>query len=61
MCQAMASPSRSGSVARNILEEDSAASYISLICFFEVFETSHSNEKSFSGSTDPFFEGKSRT
>ena len=55
MCQAMASPSLSGSVARNILEEDSAASYISLICFFDVFETSHSNEKSFSGKKKKMF------
>ena len=61
ICQAIASPSLSGSVARKIFEEDSAASYISLICFFDVFETSHSNEKSFSGSTDPFFDGRSLT
>ena len=53
----MASPSRSGSVARKIFEEVSAASYISLICFLDVFETSHSKEKLFSGSTEPFFDG----
>ena len=57
--EAIASPSRSGSVASIILDESFAASVISLRYFFEKLSTSHSILKSWSGSTEPFFEGKS--
>ena len=41
-CHAIASPSRSGSVARIIFEESFAASVISFKYFFEKLSTSHS-------------------
>ena len=58
-CQAIASPSLSGSVANMIFDEILAASVISLRYFLEKLSTSHSILKSFSGSTEPFFEGRS--
>ena len=45
-CQAIASPSRSGSVANIILDESLAASVISFKYFFEKLSTSHSILKS---------------
>ena len=58
-CQAIASPSRSGSVANIILDESFTASVISLRYFFEKLSISHYILKSWSGSTEPFLEGKS--
>ena len=60
-CQAMASPSLSGSVARIIFSQSSAASAISLICFLEAVSISQTILKLFSVSTDPFFDGRSLT
>ena len=60
-CQAMASPSRSGSVAKIILSLFFAASAISFMCFFDVVSISHSMLKLFSVSTEPFLEGRSLT
>ena len=59
-CHAIASPSRSGSVAKIILEESLAASVISFKYFLEKLSTSQSILKLSSGSTEPFFEGRSR-
>ena len=56
---AIASPSRSGSVAKIILEESFAASVISFKYFLEKLSTSHSILKLSSGLTEPFLEGKS--
>ncbi len=61
MCQEMASPSRSGSVARINLSAPLTASVISFMIFWDLASTSQCISKSLSGSTDPFFEGKSRT
>ena len=58
-CQAIASPSLSGSVANIIFIESFAISAISLRCFFEKLSTSQIILNLFSGSTDPFFEGRS--
>ena len=46
-------------LANIILDESFAASVISLRYFFEKLSTSHSILKSWSGSTEPFLEGKS--
>ena len=58
-CQAIASPSRSGSVAKIILSESLTASVISFKYFFENESISHIISKLFSGSTEPFLDGRS--
>ena len=60
-CQLMASPSRSGSVARMSLSACFSAVWISLRCFFDPPETCHFISKSSSGSTDPSLLGRSHT
>ena len=60
-CQEIASPSRSGSVARMSLSAPLTASAIALTCFCDFASTSQVMAKSCSGSTEPFFEGRSRT
>ena len=57
--EAIASPSRSGSVARIIFSEFFAASVISFKYFFEKLSTSQIILNLFSGSTEPFLEGRS--
>ena len=61
MCQEMASPSRSGSVARISLSAFLTASAISFITLTERPSTSQCIWKSLSGSTEPSFDGRSRT
>ena len=61
MCQEMASPSRSGSVARISLSAFLTASAISRMIFWDLPSTSQCISKSLSGSTEPFFAGRSRT
>ena len=61
MCQEMASPSRSGSVARISLSAFLTASAISFMIFWDLGSTSQCISKSLSGSTEPFLAGKSRT
>jgi len=58
-CHAIASPSRSGSVARIILFESFAALVISFKYFFEKLSTYQIILNLYSESTDPFFDGKS--
>jgi len=60
-CQLMASPSRSGSVARMTRSDFFAASAISLIRLDALGSISHDIAKSSSGSTEPSFDGRSRT
>ena len=60
-CQLIASPSRSGSVARINSLSFFRASAIALTCFLLADPTSQSISNSFSGSTEPSFGGKSRT
>ena len=58
-CQAIASPSLSGSVANIILFDFFATSVISFKYFLEKESTSQIILNLSLGSTDPFFEGKS--
>ena len=58
-CHAIASPSRSGSVAKIILSESFATSVISFKYFFEKLSTSHIILNLSSGLTDPFLDGRS--
>src|SRR5690348_466887 len=60
-CQLIASPSRSGSVARIKVSAFLASSVIALSCFARSGETCHSMSKPCSGSTEPSFGGRSRT
>jgi hypothetical protein len=60
-CQEIASPSRSGSVARMRPSEDFIASAISLMRLDEAASTSQNISKSWSGRTEPSFAGRSRT
>ena len=60
-CQLIASPSRSGSVARIRFGSRASASLIALTCFFESDATSHFIAKSSSVSTEPSLGGRSRT
>ena len=59
-CQAIASPSLSGSVARIILLDFLATSVISFKYFLEKLSTSQIILNFSSGSTEPFFDGRSR-
>ena len=61
MCQEMASPSRSGSVARISLSAFLTAAAISFITFWDRPSTSQCISKSLSGSTEPSLDGRSRT
>ena len=61
MCQAIASPSRSGSGARKICDAFSAASLISASTFFLPSITTYSGWKPCSMSMPSFFLGKSLT
>ena len=60
-CQAIASPSRSGSVAKYKLSDFFAASVISLITFLPLSLVSHFIWKSFSVSIASFLADKSLT
>ena len=60
-CHEMASPSRSGSVARITLSDAFTARTMSLMCLVDLSPTSHSMAKSCSGSTEPSLAGRSRT
>ena len=60
-CQLIASPSRSGSVARIRLSAPFRASAMSFSRLLALTSTSHSISKSASGFTEPSFEGRSRT
>ena len=60
-CHEIASPSRSGSVARISLSAPFTASAMAFTCFCDLVSTSQVMAKSASGSTDPFFDGRSRT
>ena len=61
ICQEMASPSRSGSVARIRRDAPFMASAMSASRFFALGSVSQSMAKSSSGLTDPSLEGRSRT
>ena len=58
-CQAIASPSRSGSVARIIESAVFAADKIAVRCFFDWLDISQLIEKPSSGFTDPVSSDKS--
>ncbi len=60
-CQEIASPSRSGSVARISLSAPLTARAMSLSRFCALGSTSQSMRKSWSGSTEPLLAGRSRT
>ena len=60
-CQEIASPSRSGSVARMSLPSVFSASAMARMCFWLSGATSHFISKSWSGSTEPSLAGRSRT
>ena len=60
-CQEMASPSRSGSVARMSFSAPLSAFAMASMCFFDPGWICHFMVKSCSGSTDPSFGGRSRT
>ena len=60
-CQLIASPSRSGSVAKIRVLSFFNASDIALMCFLLSVDTSHNISKLFCGSTDPSLGGKSLT
>ena len=60
-CQEIASPSRSGSVARMSLSSSLSASAMARTCFWLSGATSHFMAKSWSGSTEPSLAGRSRT
>ena len=60
-CQEMASPSRSGSVARMILLAPLAASAMAASCLAPRPSTSQDMAKSSSGRTEPSLAGRSRT
>ncbi len=60
-CQEIASPSRSGSVARISLSSVFSASAMARTCFWLSGATSQSISKALSGSTDPSLGGRSRT
>src|SRR6185369_15232172 len=60
-CQLIASPSRSGSVARINVSAFFASSAIAFICFDRSGETCHCMAKPSAGSTDPSLGGRSRT
>ncbi len=60
-CQLIASPSRSGSVARITLSARFAASRMAESCLARSADTSHAMAKSASGFTDPSRGGRSRT
>ena len=60
MCQEMASPSRSGSVARISLSAPFTALAMSVILDWARASTSHSMAKSWSGFTEPSLDGRSR-
>jgi hypothetical protein len=60
-CQEIASPSRSGSVARKSWSEFLRAWAMARSCLWESGETSQFIAKSSSGRTEPSLEGRSRT
>ena len=60
-CQEIASPSRSGSVARITRSDDFTALAMSLSRFCALPSTSQVMSKSCSGSTEPSLAGRSRT
>ena len=60
-CHEIASPSRSGSVARMSLLSSFKASAMARTCFWLSGATSHFMAKSCSGSTEPSLAGRSRT
>jgi len=60
-CHEIASPSRSGSVAKMTLSAFLISSAMAATCFAPRASISQSIAKSSSGSTDPSFGGKSRT
>jgi hypothetical protein len=59
-CQLIASPSRSGSVARMSVSAPFRALTMSVTRLEDLVSASQIISKSLSGSTDPFFDGKSR-
>src|SRR5207342_493898 len=61
MCQLIASPSRSGSVARNSASADLAALAIASTCFWFFSIRSYRMAKPLAGSTAPSFGTRSRT
>ncbi len=60
-CQEIASPSRSGSVARMSSGSFCSASAMAFTCFLESLPTSHFISNPVSGSTEPSLAGRSRT
>ena len=60
-CQEMASPSRSGSVARIRVSAPLSASAMSLRRLADLGSTSQVMAKSWSGCTEPSLDGRSRT